>query len=131
MPTPDAQYYRDEAARCRDLATMHTDRFMAARWREVADEYEQAAEGVAALDRSSTVQRTAMQQQPRQQQQARSGPPEPSQLNMSKQIRPACAECGQPTWLIRIEPAPEPDHDLRTFECPACGVSRLVKVKFR
>jgi hypothetical protein len=33
--------------------------------------------------------------------------------------------------LARIEPAPEPGYDLRTFECPACENSQVVKVAYR
>jgi hypothetical protein len=33
--------------------------------------------------------------------------------------------------LARIEPADEPDHDLRTFECTACGQVDVAKIKFR
>jgi hypothetical protein len=33
--------------------------------------------------------------------------------------------------LARIEPAAEPGHDLRTFECEACGSIDAVKVAFR
>jgi hypothetical protein len=44
---------------------------------------------------------------------------------------PPCSRCGSPTTLARIEPAKEPDHDLRTFECRACGNIDTVTVKFR
>jgi hypothetical protein len=129
MPTAD--YYRDEAARCRDLASLEADRHLAVRLREVAVEYDQVAERLAAEMVAFDVGPMTMQQQPRQQQQTRSGPPEAGQLSLAKQIRPACISCGQPAWLVRIEPAPEPDHDLRTFECSICEATQTVKVKFR
>ena len=33
--------------------------------------------------------------------------------------------------LASIEPAQEADHDLRTFQCDACGECEVVKIKFR
>jgi hypothetical protein len=33
--------------------------------------------------------------------------------------------------LARVEPASEPDHDLRTFECAHCGLSEAAKIKFK
>jgi DNA-directed RNA polymerase subunit RPC12/RpoP len=51
---------------------------------------------------------------------------QPSQL-----YRPLCSRCGTLSALARVEPAKEPDHDLRTFECPACGHADMVKMKFR
>jgi len=58
-------------------------------------------------------------------------PREPSQINMLQLYRPPCSKCAGLTSLARIEPSDEPDHDLRTFECTACGHSELVKIKFR
>ena len=58
-------------------------------------------------------------------------PREPSQINMLQTYRPPCPQCGALTSLMCIEPAGEPDHDLRTFECTACGHEEVVKVKFR
>jgi hypothetical protein len=58
-------------------------------------------------------------------------PREPSQINMLKPYRPRCPKCGGLTSLARIEPSDEPDHDLRTFECDACGASEVLKIKFR
>ena len=113
------------------MASLEADRYLAARPRDVAVEYDQVAERLAAEMAAFDAPAVTMQRQPRKQQQARSGPPEPSQLNLSKQIRPACASCGQPAWLVRIEPAPEPDHDLRTFECSTCEAIQTIKVKFR
>jgi hypothetical protein len=58
-------------------------------------------------------------------------PAEPSQVNMLRLYRPSCSKCGGLTSLAHIEPAPEPDHDLRTFECELCGTHEIVKIKFR
>lgn len=58
-------------------------------------------------------------------------PAEPSILNQIQLYRPLCSKCGTLTQLARIEPADEPDHDLRTFECVACGNADVLKVKFR
>jgi transposase-like protein len=33
--------------------------------------------------------------------------------------RLACPACGQPMWIVRIEPD-KPGHDRRTFECADC-----------
>jgi hypothetical protein len=57
--------------------------------------------------------------------------PEPSQINLIQPYRPLCSKCGALTELARIEPAAEPDHDLRTFECMLCGNADTVEVKFR
>jgi DNA-directed RNA polymerase subunit RPC12/RpoP len=43
---------------------------------------------------------------------------------------PDCARCGAPMWLTCIEPN-DADHDQRTFECQACGNSKVEIVKFR
>ena len=43
---------------------------------------------------------------------------------------PNCARCGAPMWLIRIEPY-EPDRDQRSFECQACGNTKIEIVKLR
>jgi len=56
---------------------------------------------------------------------------QPSQTNMIDHYRPPCPNCGGLTLLARIEPAEDPDHDLRTFECDACGHAETVKIKFR
>ena len=53
------------------------------------------------------------------------------QANPVTQYRPPCSKCGAPTTLARIEPAPELDHDLRTFECETCRTSVAVRIKFR
>jgi hypothetical protein len=56
---------------------------------------------------------------------------EPSQINQLAVHNPRCARCSGPTILVGIEPASEPDHDLRTFECVTCGTSEVVRAKFR
>jgi predicted RNA-binding Zn-ribbon protein involved in translation (DUF1610 family) len=58
-------------------------------------------------------------------------PREPSILNQVQLHRPPCPKCGRVTSLARIEPCDEPDHDLRTFECDACGHAAVLKIKFR
>lgn len=58
-------------------------------------------------------------------------PIEPSQIGLIQLYRPLCSKCGTLTQLSRIEPADEPHHDLRTFECTACGHENVVMVKFR
>lgn len=49
----------------------------------------------------------------------------------SQLYRPLCSRCGTLSMLARVEPAPEADHDLRIFECPACGHIDTVKIRFR
>ena len=56
---------------------------------------------------------------------------ESSQVNPIQLYRPLCSRCGTLTALAHVEPAPEPDHDVRTFECPACDNSEVVLVKFK
>ena len=58
-------------------------------------------------------------------------PPEPPRGTQSQLYRPLCSKCGTLSLLRRVEPSPEPDHDLRTFECPSCGNIDQVKIKFR
>jgi transcription elongation factor Elf1 len=58
-------------------------------------------------------------------------PSEPAQISVMQNHRPPCPRCGAFTSLVCIEPASEPDHDLRTFECSACGHDEVVKLKFR
>jgi ribosomal protein S27AE len=58
-------------------------------------------------------------------------PHEPNQLNPVEIYRPPCSKCGFLTALARIEPAQEPDHDLRTFECGQCGHPETIKIKFK
>lgn len=55
----------------------------------------------------------------------------PLHVNQVQLYRPLCLKCGALTQLARIEPADEPDHDLRTFECVMCGISDAVKIKFK
>ncbi len=54
----------------------------------------------------------------------------PGQINQLQTYRPACTKCGGATTLARIEPANELGHDLRTFECTACGHTDIVKMRF-
>ena len=56
---------------------------------------------------------------------------EPNQVNAIQLYRPPCPKCSGLTCLARIEPAPEPDHDLRTFECKVCGHAEVVKIKYK
>jgi ribosomal protein S27AE len=58
-------------------------------------------------------------------------PREPNQLNSVEINRPPCPKCGFLSVLARIEPAQEPDHDLRTFECGHCGHPETIKIKFK
>ena len=44
--------------------------------------------------------------------------------------RPFCVLCKSQMWLAYIEPD-EPDHDKRTFECPACPNVRVEIVRYR
>ena len=45
---------------------------------------------------------------------------------------PQCNNCGVPMWLARIEPyLGKPNHDKRTFECPACAAVIAEIVKYR
>ena len=55
--------------------------------------------------------------------------PESVSINQLQQYRPPCPRCGTRTVLARIEPSGDHGHDLRTFECTACGHSEVVKVK--
>lgn len=56
---------------------------------------------------------------------------EHSHINQVQLYRPLCSKCGTLTQLARIEPSDEPGHDLRTFECIACGNSDVVRIKFQ
>ena len=65
-----AAYYRDEARRCRKMATAAKTIEARRRWAELADEYEQLA---ASLERAGrmTAKPMPMRQQPVQQQQGK------------------------------------------------------------
>jgi len=52
---------------------------------------------------------------------------DPARLVLSQ---PTCAKCGEPMWLVRIEPN-GPAHDKRTFECPQCGNEVEETIKYR
>jgi hypothetical protein len=74
-----AAYYREEAERCRKLAAAAPDSAMAARWRQLAAEYDQLTDALAASEPKASVlevpmQQVPMQQQEIQQQQAKSEP---------------------------------------------------------
>jgi hypothetical protein len=56
---------------------------------------------------------------------------DPSPINQIQLYRPPCSKCGALTMLEHIEPADEPDHDLRAFECTMCGTSEVVKIRFK
>jgi hypothetical protein len=71
-----AAYYREEAERCRKLAAASPDSVMAPRWRQLAAEYEQLADSLAAPDPRPPVQHLPMQQQEVQQQQTKAEPKE-------------------------------------------------------
>ena len=45
-------------------------------------------------------------------------------------VHPQCDRCGVPMGLARIEPD-KPNHDKRTFECPACKGEITEIVKYR
>ena len=54
------------------------------------------------------------------------------QSNSSLQSSPpmhagACPKCSLPMWLVHIEPD-DPDHDIRTYECPECMHSEVLVV---
>jgi predicted RNA-binding Zn-ribbon protein involved in translation (DUF1610 family) len=57
--------------------------------------------------------------------------PETNHINVIQIYRPACSKCGFLTALMRIETSGEPDQDLRTFKCHACGNTETVLIKFR
>jgi hypothetical protein len=53
---------------------------------------------------------------------------EPSFINQVQPDLPPCSRCGAVTMLARIEPAPLPGHDFRTFECTQCKHVDTVEV---
>lgn len=57
-------------------------------------------------------------------------PSEPKQ-SLSQLYRPLCSKCGTLSMLTRVEPSGDPGHDLRIFECPACGHADVVTMKFK
>ena len=66
-----ASYYRIEAARCRELAAHSPDADMAKRWRSLAADYDTLAEALEASPGLPVQSAAPMQQQPMQQQQAK------------------------------------------------------------
>jgi len=56
---------------------------------------------------------------------------EPSLFNQVQMYRPPCSNCGAPTTLARIEPAPQPGHDLRSFECTVCTNMDTVEIAYQ
>jgi DNA-directed RNA polymerase subunit RPC12/RpoP len=124
--------YRKEASQCRAAAAADPASADAARWRQLAQQFDLlAARFEPSEGKSAGMQRTRVRRQPVQQQQTKSGKREPNPLGQLRYYRPACSQCGRQTWLTRIEPAEEPGHDLRTFECEACGHSEVLKMKYR
>ena len=74
-------YYRTEAERCRTLAAAATDPSAAARWRRIAQDYENLANSLeAAPDSVPPVLHVPMQQQPLQQQQTKIEPDDKAEL---------------------------------------------------
>jgi hypothetical protein len=56
---------------------------------------------------------------------------EPSFINQVQRCLPPCSQCGSITMLARIEPAPQPGHDIRTFTCTVCRNGDTVEVAVR
>jgi hypothetical protein len=73
-----AAYYRTEAERCRELAKSSPDVGMAARWRQLANEYEVLAQSLMHVA-PSAVPRPNFQVQPMQQQQGKLGEDDPAE----------------------------------------------------
>jgi hypothetical protein len=67
-----ASYYRQEARRCRELATGSPDAEAAKRWNAIAADYDRLAEAMDA--HPLPILHVPMQQQPMQQQQAKTEP---------------------------------------------------------
>jgi predicted RNA-binding Zn-ribbon protein involved in translation (DUF1610 family) len=55
---------------------------------------------------------------------------EPDAPNSNSIVRPPCIKCGTQMFLARIEPL-RPNHDRHTFECPECGNSESLVVKYQ
>ena len=89
MPSPQ---YRKEASHCRAAAA--ADPADAVRWRRLAEQFDLLAESV---ERSKTAGSQRTRRQPAQQQQTKSGKPEPSQLGQLRYYRPDCSQCGRQT----------------------------------
>ena len=69
-----ATHYLKEAERCRELAAGSPDPDMARRWRSLAADYDKLADTLEASPEAIPLHRTTMQQQPMQQQQAKTEP---------------------------------------------------------
>jgi hypothetical protein len=72
-----ALFYRNEANRCRTLARSTNDAESSKRWKRIAAEYESLAREIEAIEAKEGPRQTLhvpMQQQPMQQQQAKSAP---------------------------------------------------------
>ena len=54
---------------------------------------------------------------------------QPRPISPQQMYPPLCGHCGGRTVLARVDPAPDRDHDLRTFKCMACGRSEIVRLK--
>jgi hypothetical protein len=68
----DAEHYRGEARRCRELAASAPNRKSAQRWKDLADEYTILAEELeAAAGKRTPILRRPTQRQPVQQQQSK------------------------------------------------------------
>jgi hypothetical protein len=70
----NATYYRNEAARCRELAAHSPMADMANRWRALAADYDKLAGAIEQGGDLMAAQRVPMQRQPMQQQQAKTEP---------------------------------------------------------
>ena len=71
----DAEHYRSEARRCRELAASAPDRKTAQRWNNLADEYSILAEELdATAGKRTPILRRPTQRQPMQQQQSKTKP---------------------------------------------------------
>jgi hypothetical protein len=67
-------FYRTEAARCRALALSTNDPVAAARWSRIASDYETLASSLEDAPFSPPLIHVPIQQQPMQQQQAKTEP---------------------------------------------------------
>jgi hypothetical protein len=45
--------------------------------------------------------------------------------------RLTCPKCGLPMFLERVEPAEQPDHDKRHFQCTICDHVETLVVKYK